>query len=145
MTHTYIPHCQAIPLIVSKVSAGFPSPADDYLDSSLNIHEFLVSKPAATFLVRATGKSMTGIGIHDGDVLVVDKSAKAVDGSVIIACIEGECLVKRLRIGPRAVWLEAAHPHYPPIDIGEHLDFAVWGVVVGVVRKHQENGRVCTD
>jgi len=134
-----------IPLMNTKVSAGFPSPADDYLDSDLDLHDFLVKKPAATFLVRATGNSMSGVGIYDGDVLVVDRSEKAIDHSIIIACIDGECLVKRLRIDPTAMWLEAAHSHYPPIHIGEHLDFAIWGVVVGVVRKHWDNGRVRSD
>ncbi|MCE6989011.1 LexA family transcriptional regulator [Dyadobacter sp. CY323] len=145
MIHSSDFHSQTIPLSMSKVSAGFPSPADDYLDHDLNLHEFLVTKPAATFLVRAKGKSMRGIGIYDNDVLVIDRSEKAVDRSVIIACIDGECLVKRLRIDPNGVWLEAAHPQYPPIHIGEHLDFAIWGVVIGVVRKHWENGRVRFD
>lgn len=133
---------QPIPLVLGKVSAGFPSPADDHLEDDLNLHDFLIKKPAATFMVRATGKSMSGVGIYDGDILVVDRSEKAVNGSIIIACIDGECLVKRLKIDNSTTWLEAAHPSYPPIYIGEHLDFTVWGVVVGVVRKHWDNGRV---
>ncbi|MCF0049569.1 translesion error-prone DNA polymerase V autoproteolytic subunit [Dyadobacter sp. LJ53] len=145
MTHTTDPHSQSIRFVSSCVSAGFPSPADDYLDSDLNLHDFLVKKPAATFLVRARGKSMSGIGIFDNDVLVVDRSEKAIDRSVIIACVNGECLVKRLRIVPTAVWLEAAHHNYPPIHIRENLNFSIWGVVIGVVRKHWENGRVRFD
>ena len=134
-----------IPLLVSQVSAGFPSPADDYLDGDLDLHDYLVKKPAATFLVRATGKSMSGIGIFEGDVLVVDRSGKAIDRSIIIACINGDCFVKRLRINTTSMWLEAAHGDYSPILIGEHLDFTIWGVVVGVARKHWDNGRVRSD
>lgn len=112
-------------MISSGVFAGFPSPADNYLDDELDLNDFLITKPAATFLERAIRKSMTEVGIYDSDALVVDRSEKALDRSIIIACIGGEFLIERLRINLSIMWLEAAHPNYQSIHIGEHIDFAI--------------------
>jgi len=127
------------------VSAGFPSPADDHLDGSLNIQDLLVRKPAATFFVRANGNSMKGVGIHSNDILVVDRSVCPINGSVVIAAVDGECLVKIYRQDSRRTWLQAAHTGYADISISEGNSFEIWGVVTGVVRQHESNGRVCTD
>jgi DNA polymerase V len=136
---------EKVPLLACKVSAGFPSPADDHLDSTLNIQELLVRKPAATFFVRATGSSMKGVGIHSNDILIVDRSVNPINGSVVIAAVDGECLVKIYRQESQTTWLQAAHPRYADILINEGNSFEIWGVVTGVVRQHESNGRVCTD
>jgi DNA polymerase V len=139
------PNSTGVPLLTCKVSAGFPSPADDHLDNALNIQDLLIKKPSSTFFVRATGNSMKGAGIYNNDILIVDRSVVAVNGSVVIAAVDGECLVKILRRDSQRTWLQAAHPKYADLQINEGTSFEVWGVVTGVVRQHESNGRVCTD
>jgi len=120
----------------SEVAAGFPSPADDYLESPLNLHELLVRHPAATFFVRVAGESMAGAGILPGDILVVDRSAAARDGCVVVAALDGEFTVKRLRRRDGRAWLAAAHPGYPPIALDPEGEGQIlWGVVTGLVRE----------
>ena len=123
----------AIPLYACGVSAGFPSPADDYLEGSLDLNEHLIGRPEATFFVRAKGDSMIGAGIHDGDLLVVDRSAEPKDGRVIIAVINGELTVKRLVRKQDKAWLEPENPAYQPISFNEEDDVRVWGVVTNVI------------
>lgn len=113
--------------------AGFPSPADDYVERTLDLNEYLVEHPAATYFVRVSGESMTGAGIHDGDVLVVDRSVEPRPGRVVVAAVDGEFTVKRLVRREGAWLLEAEHPDYPPIIIGECTEFEVWGVVRHVI------------
>lgn len=126
---------QALPLYRSQVAAGFPSPADDYLEDTLDLNELLISHPAATFLVRASGESMLGVGIHPGDVMVVDRSVEPSDGKIVIAVIDAELTVKRFRRQAGRVFLQAENPAFPNIDINEAQDFRVWGVVVSVIHK----------
>lgn len=126
---------QALPLYRSQVAAGFPSPADDYLEDSLDLNELLISHPAATFLVRASGESMLGVGIHPGDVMVVDRSVDPSDGKIVIAVVDAELTVKRFRRQAGRVFLQAENPAFPNIDIDEAQDFRVWGVVVSVIHK----------
>lgn len=118
------------PLFITRVSAGFPSPADDYLDENLNLHEYLVQRPAATFFLRAAGDSMAGIGIQDGDLLVVDRSLTARPGAVVIAALDGDLTVKRLERRGGAMVLAAANERYPPIPLNGCDDLVIWGVVV---------------
>jgi DNA polymerase V len=119
----------ALPLFTCPVSAGFPSPADDYLEGPLDLNRHLIKNPIATFFVRVTGDSMVGAGIHCGDLLVVDRSLEPRDGQVAIAVVDGELLVKRLRWRKGRLFLEAEHPDYPPLQIREAMNFEVWGVV----------------
>ena len=122
-----------LPLFASRVPAGFPSPADDYIDTALDLNEFLISRPAATFFVKASGSSMTGAGIHSGDILIVDRSETPRNRSIIIAVLNGELAVKRLiREGGR-VCLVSENPDYSPIEVKSEMDFEVWGVVVHVI------------
>lgn len=122
-----------LPLFLSRVSAGFPSPAEDYLEGRLDLQKLLVRRPASTFLVRVTGDSMLGDGIHEGDLLVVDRSLKASPGRVVIAVVDGELLVKRLgRKDGRPVLL-ASNPKYSPVAIGDESQFEVWGTVTFVI------------
>ena len=123
------------PLCASTVAAGFPSPADDYMEGALDLNEFLIAHPAATFMVRVEGASMTGAGILSGDVLIVDRSVESRSGHIVIAIISGELTVKRLIKGGNSWFLKAEHPDYPPIKIGPDAECSIWGVVTGSVRR----------
>jgi len=123
------------PLFACPCPAGFPSPASDYIERGLDLNEHLIQHPAATFFVRAIGDSMTGAGIHSGDILVVDKSLEAKDGCVVVAIVDGEMTVKRLRRRDGVVSLVAEHPNYPSLFPSAESDFTVWGVVVHSIHK----------
>ena len=125
--------CCALPLFTCCVSAGFPSPADDYLEGRLDLNQYLVSNAVATFFVRVAGDSMIGAGIHPGDLLVVDRSLQPTNGKIIIAVVDGELLVKRLRVTSGQVTLMAENPHYPPLILKDEMDLTVWGVVTSVI------------
>ncbi len=124
---------QPLPLYASRVAAGFPSPADDHLEEGLDLNQYLIRRPAATFLVRATGDSMLGAGIHPGDILVVDRSLEAEPGRVVIAVVDGELTVKRLQKDDQGWLLQAENPAYAPIRIREGQELRVWGVVAHVI------------
>lgn len=127
------PQTHTVPLYSSKVQAGFPSPGDDYIERYLDLNQQLVQHPAATFMVTATGDSMTDAGIRSGDLLIVDKSLEAQHNKIVIAAINGELTVKRLsKVGGR-VQLLPANPKYKPINITEELDLVIWGVVTWVI------------
>lgn len=122
-----------LPLFLESVSAGFPSPADDYLEGKLDLNDYLIMNPSATFLVRVTGNSMTNSGIYSGDLLIVDRSLEPKDGNIVIAVIDGELTVKRLRIIKNKLQLVPENPKYKPIEITESMNFEVWGVVSTVI------------
>ena len=124
-----------LPLFSCGVSAGFPSPADDYISQKLDINDLLIRNPAATFFVRAAGDSMTGVGINDNDILVVDRSLEPVHGKIIIAAINGELTVKRLVKTDHCCRLVAENPNYPPIEVTEELSCVVWGIVTSVIHQ----------
>ena len=115
------------------VSAGFPSPAADYEENKLDLNKHLIKNQAATFFVKANGDSMIGAGIHRGDILVVDRSIDPKDKSVVVAVINGEFTVKRLRISKKKIVLESENEDYPSQQISENAEFEVWGVVTNVV------------
>ena len=120
-------------LFLVPVSAGYPSPADDYLDSALDLNQHLITHPAATFFVRVAGESMREAGMHSGDVLIVDRALPPGDGSVVIAVINGELTVKRLAKRHGQLLLLPENPQYPPLRITETTAFEVWGVVTYVM------------
>ncbi len=122
-----------IPFFLESVSAGFPSPADDYMEGKLDLNDLLVKNPASTFFVRVAGDSMTGAGIHSGDILVVDRSVDPKEGSIIIAVIDGELMVKRIRYDKNNLWLYSENPNYKPFKVTDGMDFDVWGVVRTVI------------
>jgi DNA polymerase V len=124
-----------LPLFVANVQAGFPSPAEDYLDKTLDLNELLISHPAATFFVRVTGDSMKNAGIFSGDILVVDRSLEAADNKIIVAIVNGEFTVKRLRMQEGRIALVPENPAYPILEMKEGTDFQVWGVVTYVIHK----------
>ncbi|WP_196806464.1 LexA family protein [Methylobacter luteus] len=123
----------ALPLYTDKVAAGFPSPADDYIEKTLDLNELLVKKPAATFFVRAEGESMLGAGIHPNDILVVDRSLEPVAGKVVICALNGALTVKRLKKAAGQWRLAAENPAYVDIVVNEGLELVVWGVVTAVI------------
>ena len=120
-------------LFCTRIPAGFPSPADDYIENSLDLNEFLVKHPAATFFVKVTGDSMTGAGINSGDILIVDRSVNAVNGSIVIAVLNGEFTVKRFFRYGTVIQLVPENPAYSPIEVKPVSDFEVWGVVLHVI------------
>lgn len=126
---------EGVPLFLSPVEAGFPSPADDYLDKRLDLHAYLVRNEAATFFLRAHGDSMLGAGIHDGDLLIVDRSLEARHNRVVIAALDGELTVKRLVRRQERVLLIPENPDFPEIDITEREYVHIWGVVSHVIHK----------
>ena len=124
-----------LPLYLSTVPAGFPSPADDYIECKLDLNTHLIKHPAATFFVRASGDSMINAGIFSGDMLIVDKSLEASHGKIVIAAIDGELTVKRLSYQEGKVMLLAENPNYPPIDITAEQALVIWGVVTHVIHE----------
>jgi DNA polymerase V len=126
-----------LPLFTGKVAAGFPSPADDYVEKNLDLNDLLVQKPAATFFVRAQGESMLGAGIHPNDILVVDRSLQPAAGKVVICALNGELTVKRLMCDHDGWRLKAENSAYPDIPLTEDLELVVWGVVTNVIHAIQ--------
>jgi len=125
----------ALPLLLAPVAAGFPSPADDYIDRKLDLNEHLIEHPAATFFVRVSGDSMTGAGIHSGDTLIVDRAIEPVHGKIIVAIVDGELTVKRLHRKGGVLRLMPESPGFKPVDVAPESDFEVWGVVTFVIHK----------
>ncbi|MFC3909243.1 LexA family protein [Legionella dresdenensis] len=128
-------HTAKLPLYASSVRAGFPSPADDYIESMLDLNEYLVQHPAATFLVTASGDSMQNAGIQSGDLLIVDRSLEASHGKIVIAALDGELTVKRLSKKNGCVQLIPENADYQPIDITREADLVIWGVVTHIIRR----------
>lgn len=122
-----------LPVFLGRLPAGFPSPADDYLEGRLDLNQHLIKHPAATFFARVKGDSMINAGIHSGDLLVVDRSLEPVDGHVIVASLDGEMVVKRLSTRGQMVRLLPENTNYQPIDVSPNQSFEVWGVVTIVI------------
>jgi DNA polymerase V len=121
------------PIFTAMVPAGFPSPAADYEENKLDLNKHLIRNPAATFFVRVTGDSMVKAGIHHRDLLVVDRSIEPRDKNVVIAVINGELTVKRIRIRKKKLTLEAENDDYQSQEINKDMEFEVWGVVTNVI------------
>jgi len=121
------------PIFTARVPAGFPSPAADYEEGKLDLNKHLIKNPAATFFVRVTGDSMIKSGIHSGDLLVIDRSIEPRDKNVVIAVINGELTVKRIRIGKNKLTLEPESDDYQSQEINEEMEFEVWGIVTNVI------------
>ena len=119
-----------IPLLVDSVSAGFPSPADDYTEENIDLNEHLISNPFSTFFLRVKGDSMINAGIKDKDLIIVDKSLTARPGNIIIAMIDGEFTIKRLSIKNNELYLKAENHNYPDFRFKNHIDVQIWGVVI---------------
>ena len=122
---------------ISFISAGFPSPAEDFTELSISLDKHLIQNPAATFMAYANGNSMVQAGIHNGDILIIDRSIDARDGDIIIAVLHGEFTVKQLSIVKGIFFLIPKNPRYSPIEISDDMDFEIWGVVIYSIRKHR--------
>lgn len=123
-------------LLRRAVPAGFPSPADDYVEQRISLDEHLIGRRDSTFFMRVAGVSMQGLGIFDGDLLVVDRALPPTSGCVVIAVVDGEFTVKQLLHMPDGPVLRAAHPDYADMHIKPEQDFSIWGVVSWNVHKH---------
>ena len=123
------------PLFASSVSAGFPSIAEDYIEWALNLNELLIKHPAATFFVRVSGTSMINAGIQSQDILIVDRALTPTDNKIVIARVDGELTVKRIRMDKGNIVLVADNPEFKPLEITSAIDFEVWGVVTCVIHQ----------
>lgn len=126
-----------LPLYSSKVAAGFPSPADDHIEKRLNIHDYLVSQDDATFMVTVAGESMRDAGLLPKDIAIVDRSKNAAVGNIVLAVVNGEFTLKQLGLTDQGnPILLSANPAFKPIEIKDGMDFEIWGVVTGSIRKY---------
>lgn len=120
---------------VGGVNAGFPSPADDYMELRLDLNKELVQNPDATFYARVRGTSMTDAGLHDGDVLVIDRSLEPANNKIAVCFIDGEFTVKRLKIEKDVCWLIPENNEFKPIKVTRENEFIIWGIVAYVIKK----------
>ena len=125
-----------IPLLNDSVSAGFPSPADDYTEENIDLNEHLISNPFSTFFLRVKGDSMINAGIKDKDLIIVDKSLIAKPGNIVIAMIDGEFTIKRLSIKNDELYLKAENHNYPDFRFKNHIDVQIWGVVIHSIHSY---------
>lgn len=125
----------SVPSSLSSVQAGFPSPAEDYIEKELDINALVIKHPAATFFVRVEGDSMIDANIYSGDILVVDRSLSAASGKIVVAILDGDFTVKRFVQQQHRTYLSPENPKYPTIQIGPDTDFQIWGVVTHVIHK----------
>jgi DNA polymerase V len=124
-----------IPLVLGRVPAGFPSPADDYVERNIDLNDWLIHNRVATYIVRVEGDSTSG-EVRSGDMLIVDRSLEARHGSLVVACVDGEMLVKRLHVEPDGRrFLVADNPDSSPVEVNGHSEVTVWGVVTHGIRK----------
>ncbi len=124
-----------IPLLSTYIAAGFPSPADDYVEQKLDLNTYLIQHPAATFFVRVEGNSMVEAGIQSGDMLIVDRALPVVNGSVVVVQIQGEFTVKRIEQQGDCLYLVPANTKYKPLLVTPDMDIEIWGVVSYVIHK----------
>ena len=124
-----------IPFYQSNVPAGFPSPAEDFMDLDLNLQEYLVQHPSATFCVRVTGDSKQNAGIYSGDVMVVDRALEPQNNTIVLAILDGEFTVKRIQKKGQELYLKPENSKFKPIQITEEMNFQVWGVVTHIIHK----------
>ena len=129
-----------LPVADGGIRAGFPSPAQDYLESGIDLNKELVKNPSSTFFGRVSGDSMAGAGIEDGDLIVIDKSILASEGDIAVCFVDGEFTLKRIHIekkgsGEEVVWLVPENPKYRKIKVTQDQNFMVWGVVTYSIKK----------
>jgi DNA polymerase V len=128
---------QALPIFSTHIAAGFPSPADDYIEQQLDLNQLIIKHPSATFFVRVEGESMRDAGIQSGDILVVDRSIAPTNGKIVVAVIDGEFTVKRIQFEGDAVFLAPENAKFSRLKVNPDSQFQVWGVVTYVIHKAQ--------
>ena len=124
----------SLPIVDSGISAGFPSPADDFLDTSIDLNKILITNKDATFYGRVKGDSMIDAGLSDGDLLIIDKSLEPKDGKIAVCFIDGEFTVKRIKITSKCIYLVPENKNYKPIKVTDDNDFLIWGIVTTVIK-----------
>ena len=129
------PDYLSLPFFSSKVPAGFPSPADDHMEGKLDLNRHLIKHPESSFFVRASGNSMIGAGIFDGDLMIVDKSLDPLPGKIVIAAIDGDLTVKRYNLHYGVPYLFPENDEYQPIKINQEKGIYIWGVVTNVIHQ----------
>lgn len=123
-----------LPLLSFGISAGFPSPALDFIDLTIDLNTHIIKRPVSTFFGRVRGESMTDAGINDNDLLVIDKSLEPLDGKIAVCYIDGEFTLKRIKLDKTGCWLMPANSNYKPIQITENNDLRIWGIVTYVIK-----------
>ncbi|MBM4403883.1 MAG: translesion error-prone DNA polymerase V autoproteolytic subunit [Candidatus Cloacimonetes bacterium] len=123
------------PLLGTPIPAGFPSPAQDYIEASLDLNEYLIKHPSSTFFIRVDGLSMINAGIYPDDILIVDRSLEALNNRIVVAIVDGELTLKRLKIISDIYWLVPENEEFEAIRISEETDLYIWGVVTYVIHK----------
>lgn len=123
-----------LPYFEARVSAGFPSPAEDFKELSLDLNTLVVKHKEATFYARVSGQSMIGAGLDDGDLLVIDRSLEPRNNKIAVCCVDGEFTVKRLKVTKDSCWLMPENDKFKPIKIEDESDFIVWGIVTYVIK-----------
>jgi DNA polymerase V len=122
--------------LMEGVSAGFPSPAEDFLDNKIDLNKHLIKNEATTFIAVTDGYSMKGAGINDKDLLIIDKSLEPKDGKIAVCVIDGEFVLKRLKVDKEGVWLMPENEKFKPLLVTEHNNFEIWGIVTYSIQKH---------
>jgi DNA polymerase V len=125
-----------LPLVEGGISAGFPSPASDFMDASIDLNTHLIRNPSATFIAVVNGFSMQGAGIYHKDMLIIDKSIEPADGKIAVCVINGEFTLKRLRVTNEGIFLMPENETYSPVKITEFHDFEIWGIVTYSIKSH---------
>jgi len=123
------------PVFLDKISAGFPSPATDYMENKLDLNEYLIKHPAATFIVKASGSSMLNADIYSGDLLIVDRSLTPRNNNIVIASIFGDLTIKKIKKKEKSFFLVSANEDYPSIEVKEEMDCFIWGVVTYIIHE----------
>jgi len=123
-----------LPIVKEGISAGFPSPALDFMEMTIDLNRHIIKHPSSTFYGRVKGQSMKDAGIHDGDLLVIDKSLEPVNQKIAVCYIDGEFTLKRIKISKKECWLMPENDQYEPIKVTEENDFLIWGMVTHVIK-----------
>jgi len=126
-----------LPMVEGGISAGFPSPAQDYIDLKIDLNKELIANPSSTFYGRVKGSSMKDAGILDGDILVIDKSLEPQDGDTAVCFIDGEFTLKYIKIEADAIYLVPANSKFQPLKVTEDNNFCIWGVVTYSIKSHK--------
>lgn len=126
-----------LPIADGGIKAGFPSPAQDFMDLSIDLNKELVKHPSSTFYGRVSGDSMVDAGIYDGDILIIDKSLEPKDGDMAVCFIDGEFTIKYIKIEETVIWLVPANENYKPMKVTEDNDFLIWGIVTYSIKKQR--------
>jgi DNA polymerase V len=134
----------ALPIVEGGIAAGFPSPAQDYIDLKIDLNKELIANPSSTFYGRVKGASMKDAGIEDGDILVIDKSIEPQDGDTAVCFIDGEFTIKYIKIEQDAVYLVPANSKFQTLKVTEENNFCIWGVVTYSIKNHKKKNKALT-